>query len=668
MNLKIEPISQTQGFGNDFILARGYRHAIIEYHRSSGIQKSKGSGFAWQTLGVMTHLMDFTALTSAGATPSSLIFGQSKKVSDQAIGYYLMATSTSGDIIQSFQGFADNSTAEYVHRMLINNHAYFSHMIVDPKGRNLYMQDRYLGMNDPTNGLPNYIVGTVAVTNGSASVVGTGTTFAAGMVGKAIKIGTDKKFYQIATYVDATHITLTANYTGTTLSGLAYVINTQWNDSWKDFGAAVSLPGGLAPNCPMDIYEDTVLFGRANNLCTLNVVSDTITTDALPALNFPVGYMLDHIVSNSNGILLGLNTINGKGLVALWDNYSTRSIAPWIWFNDQVLSITKIEGGWIVTTSKGIYTTDGYTAKLIKTNFLESGVSAFIKNYPKNSIVIDNALFWGGVPYSASKRRAVVYKYDLGTNLVEAIPRTNLNQNLPQFLQFEYSTIANRLFCIVANVASAGVDFYSPFLAPVCSTFVSSVVGMGDNNKVANRIRLKIRKSNSTPSGYPDIFTFTLAAKITDNKRPMYGFQVVKTTSANKHTIVVDNSGGSFTTPQVGDEVEFPGDSWSDNNAGYSRHIKSITGQGTATETWTLESDFPSTPQANQSIILTPFKLIKRYAVSVTNGAMEPFLFSVNTSPKGRNFFVKIDVEDNTSGIPLEFDDIDFHYDDLGQM
>lgn len=65
--------------------------------------------------------------------------------------------------------------------------------------------------------------GTAALTNGSANVVGTSTTFTNLKVGQFIRFGTDTIPYQVAVITDATHITLGSAYVGTTASGVAIV-------------------------------------------------------------------------------------------------------------------------------------------------------------------------------------------------------------------------------------------------------------------------------------------------------------------------------------------------------------------------------------------------------------------------------------------------------------
>lgn len=67
--------------------------------------------------------------------------------------------------------------------------------------------------------------GTVAVTNGSAAITGTSTTFSSSNVFAGyLFIGPDLKFYEVLSITNDTSLTLTSNYLGTTLSGQSYQI------------------------------------------------------------------------------------------------------------------------------------------------------------------------------------------------------------------------------------------------------------------------------------------------------------------------------------------------------------------------------------------------------------------------------------------------------------
>lgn len=73
--------------------------------------------------------------------------------------------------------------------------------------------------------IANYTTGTAAFTNGSNQVVGTDTVFAATHVGSRIKNNTDAVWHTILSVEDATHLTLTANYSAAGGAAAAYTIN-----------------------------------------------------------------------------------------------------------------------------------------------------------------------------------------------------------------------------------------------------------------------------------------------------------------------------------------------------------------------------------------------------------------------------------------------------------
>lgn len=69
----------------------------------------------------------------------------------------------------------------------------------------------------------DYTDGTIAVTNDSATVTGTGTTFTAAMVGRSIQLP-DGLWYDITARTSDTQITVASPYLGSTESGASYII------------------------------------------------------------------------------------------------------------------------------------------------------------------------------------------------------------------------------------------------------------------------------------------------------------------------------------------------------------------------------------------------------------------------------------------------------------
>ena len=83
--------------------------------------------------------------------------------------------------------------------------------------------------------------GTVSVTNGSATVTGTSTYFAASHAGQIFRIDGDTKEYTVDTVASTTSLTLTATYSGTTGSGKTFRIfpgkvrsETEWSKSGEE--------------------------------------------------------------------------------------------------------------------------------------------------------------------------------------------------------------------------------------------------------------------------------------------------------------------------------------------------------------------------------------------------------------------------------------------------
>lgn len=90
--------------------------------------------------------------------------------------------------------------------------------------------------------------GTIGVTNNSAAVVGTGTTFTASMVGRTLFVDPvggsgDGSGYKIASFTDSTHVTLENYYSGLTSSGQTYLIGQvpdipdEFHEALVDYGA-----------------------------------------------------------------------------------------------------------------------------------------------------------------------------------------------------------------------------------------------------------------------------------------------------------------------------------------------------------------------------------------------------------------------------------------------
>lgn len=100
--------------------------------------------------------------------------------------------------------------------------------------------------------------GTVSVTNGSATVTGSGTSWTSTMVGALFQVDGDANVYTIASVASATSLTLTANYSGATASGAGYRI------SWR--------PGSGVYYSGVTVYGTKVLYSPGDGDRNLYII------------------------------------------------------------------------------------------------------------------------------------------------------------------------------------------------------------------------------------------------------------------------------------------------------------------------------------------------------------------------------------------------------------
>lgn len=70
----------------------------------------------------------------------------------------------------------------------------------------------------------DYVTGTAVATNGSANIVGTGTTWTTAMAGRFFKINSDARWYELLTFGSTTTFALKKLFAGLTVTTTAYTI------------------------------------------------------------------------------------------------------------------------------------------------------------------------------------------------------------------------------------------------------------------------------------------------------------------------------------------------------------------------------------------------------------------------------------------------------------
>lgn len=122
-------------------------------------------------------------------------------------------------------GVATRGSIPY-HWILINEQGHMSmefDPIPDANGTD-NIEVIYEGFQDPLIFPTDYTTGTLAISQGSSAVVGTGTTFTSAMKDRFLQFTNGKYWYEIFSYTDATHITLVGYFQEDTVSGVGYTI------------------------------------------------------------------------------------------------------------------------------------------------------------------------------------------------------------------------------------------------------------------------------------------------------------------------------------------------------------------------------------------------------------------------------------------------------------
>lgn len=625
-----------QGFENFPGFGNGEKIRVGEYLHSQGMNESPNGLITGWNVAASIDSDTLSGLTTPNWFAQATHSTQMYVYSVDALGVIYRSTDGVGTWAQAY---TPGQTAKG------------NGLIGDQVCRLLYAQARYLGKHD---GTADYTTGTIAVTNGSANVVGTGTTFTSGMVNKRIVIG--GVWYTIATFTDATHIALATNYAGATDSGLSYAMKVGWDDLFKDFGAS-SLPSDTDFR-PSDTYEDWVAFGNGNKIALLNVTDDSFNA---AGFTLPSKFLVRAIKSGRNGILVGAN-IGNRCILFLWDAFSDRSIAPWIWLkgNIQSIAVDEESGEWIVVTNRKVLRTNGYTTAALAPVPDSQTNQAYLNVIPQGTEVINDFLIVANTVALTNRIRAGLWILNLKTGLWEYAPVSNgATYNVTVRCVFFDSSFRTHFGW---SIAGAVIRYYLGYVlntvAPTKAYVITGLLGKGKNQKIAEGAKLNLGISPYLTSSDP--ITFNVAVKVYNFKRPLWTYAQQKTVATLYDRITVDGTIASRNNAEVGDEITI----MEGTNAGQTAHITSITGKNTSTEVWLLDTTLTGYTEESAFIQVMPFKLMKKHTITSATELKELY-FNCKNKIKGQKFLLKI-LLDNIGSVPIELIEGDFIYDDLG--
>jgi hypothetical protein len=437
---------------------------------------------------------------------------------------------------------------------------------------------------------------------------------------------------------------------------------SSWTEQWQDLGSAVT------GDKVMDTFEDWVVIPHGNGASLLNVTDDSFQVNAI---TFPAGCTCFIAKSNGHGILLGCNMGN-RSFVGLWDAQAAGTIADWIWFDSPLKSICRSgskgqnaysgnESEWIVTTTREIVLTDGYTKSTLAT-MPDALLGDVVYNPIGAGTMADNQKFYlNHTPSTANyaRRQAGLYVLDMGSNLWSYIPPSdNCQQEVNMGAIFQDSS--SRIWLGHQNVAS-GVNYISQLTSavPASASIVSAPFGLAATKKIAEGAKVELVSNSQFVGG--GILNFDVSMKVYDYTRPLWTHNSQNGAGTAQNQINVNGPLSGQPNAETGDEVTVI----TGLNAGQVRHITAIANPGTSSETWTLDSNLPNTPAANDLYNVQPFKLIHKFT-SVSAIPVDGLYFDIQNQYKGKRFLLKVLLENMNSVTALSVPSISFLYDDLG--
>lgn len=420
-----------------------------------------------------------------------------------------------------------------------------------------------------------------------------------------------------------------------------------WTDNWKDFGATQS-----PTYMPADTYESDVLIGRGNLVCRLATTDDSFTADSAPAFSLPSGFEIRAMKSGKNGILIGAN-LNSRSVLVLWDDYSDRSVTPWIWLNTSIQSIVPYGDNWLVITTDEILLTNGYTTQhfaYAHNNYIGS-VSSGFSVLPQGAVVVKDKLILANKNANLDRSKPGIYILDLNTKLWSYAPGFNVQSYTLDVGAMFYDPADNIYFGLSSNTSGSTRYHIALFIQSVPSTcnYITEPLGTGLNQQTAEGVKLVLGASQDGLSG-SNLFTFNVSVYLYDLHRQLWQYAQVKADSSigQGSLIKIDGTTANYAEAEVGDEVTFI----DGRNAGETRWIASISNQGTANELWTVNAPFTNLPKLGEFLNLSPFKWLGTNSVSSATKVTDMW-FPCRQKIQGKRFMVKV-VFDNISYVVPE--------------
>lgn len=284
----------------------------------------------------------------------------------------------------------------------------------------------------------NYTTGTISVTNGDATITGSGTTWTTttnAEVGEYIQLP-DTKWYKIISITDNTHLEIELNYQGSTLAGQNYTISP-WGEVQGKLNSS-SAPSLLVR--PLPTYIETHL----NRVWTLegNTLRFSVLDTSVDEENFN-----DWDTSNNSGAIIipaghgdsgtGLYSLNGYLYIfqrnAIWEifgtsptNFELRNISNEIGMINK-RSLVEYDRYLIFLSDKGIYLFDGANLKNLSDGRVNTLIESWANKTSPAATLWENRYILAYTPTGQSTNSEALF-YDMTRDIFGKVEGVYINE------------------------------------------------------------------------------------------------------------------------------------------------------------------------------------------------------------------------------------------------
>ena len=384
---------------------------------------------------------------------------------------------------------------------------------------------------------------------------------------------------------------------------------TSWADNWLDLGTS-----DASYKRQIENFEDLTLIGNYNKIAAYSKSDGSDFASAY--VDLPTGYEFASMSANKY-LLIGANK-NNVGQTLLWNGWSDAWLSK-INYDNTIATIKAYGGHWLVFSGAYIWLTDGYSKRLLATIPVDGyDLNNDFITYDEQVKIIGDLILIGHGGSIPTRFAAGIWVYSISRKEWYYIPVKNKNNKYSKYgitiASIIFESWLNRIIFGWSGESLSSGNFLSEITGVEYSintaTYLTTPISF---EKTASLKRVVVELKPNPKSYYyslADTIDITLWAL--PETKPVWNYGTASASGSALNTIPVNGTSAGWNDAEVGDLV------WvlQGQNGGEKRQITAITGKGTASEVWTLDSNLPTYIESGAYFNVLPAKKVQTYTLT----------------------------------------------------